>query len=196
MPYAEGPTWSPAGDVITFQGRETDEGNSSLYLLRLADASREELLPRTFQRGESLSAWAPDGRRIVYQDSALNISILDVQTKRTEKLAKGWFPTWAPNGRYIAFQLEGGDDPGYAVYDLETKNKKTVLPGQDVHRSLIWSPDSQSVVYSKGGHGDFHGDVYVMEVETQVETKLFSYDGSIYVTDWKKRSVAPNSGPK
>lgn len=188
MPHAESPTWSPDGDVVAFKGSQVDAGDHSFYLFRLADRKLEEVLPDALQPGESAYSWAPDGERVVYQNRLLDLCILNLRTKAVTKLSRGSFPTWSPSGRYIAYRVEGQGDPGYAVIDLKENIVKRLLAGQSVDRSLIWSPDERYFIYSKGGRDDFVGDVYLMAWQSGVETKVFSYSASIYVTDWKRRS--------
>ena len=55
--------------------------------------------------------WSPDGGRIAYvriKDEAVGLYVLDLVTRRTVLIAEGGnYPTWSPDGRTLAFTLNG-----------------------------------------------------------------------------------------
>ncbi len=204
MPYLEGARWSPNGKEIAFQGRLGHSGNYSLYVYRLSDKKLSLLVDSDLMPGEFLSGWGPGGRNIVYQDSEKNIWLIDLKATMRRRLDKGWFPTWSPNGRYIAYGVAAPGDPGYIVYDLETDKKESILARKLAYRSLIWSPDSRYLVYSTVIRGfwayvvaflgdEAYGDLYAMDLESKVEVKLERHrgsgEGSIFPTDWAKTTA-------
>ena len=186
MPYLDGPRWSPDGTGIAFEGRSEASGDYSLYLYSISGGKLSTVLKGQLKGGEMLFSWAPDGKRIVFQSTANDICVLDITTGQRTRIDSGWFPTWSPNGRYIAYRADGADDPGYIVYDLQTHNRQAILRGRSVYRSLIWSPDSKCLIYAADGRGEYYGDLLVLDLATMKETRVLRFEESVYPTDWKR----------
>ena len=175
MPYIYGARWSPNGKEIAFQGRSGHSGNYSLYVYRLSDQQLSMIVEKDLRGVGFLSCWGRDGKTIVYEDSEGNIRIIDLQSRKRKKLDKGWEPTWSPNGRYIAYAAEGGGNPGFIIYDLQTDRKESILAGKWILGGLIWSPDSRYLVHTRASRGfwDYvvaflgetrYGDLYVLDL--------------------------------
>jgi Tol biopolymer transport system component len=145
--------------------------------------------------------WSPDARRIVFQGSSNDqIEILDLGAGEIRTLDTGQFPTWSLNGRYITYRGSAGR---YVLYDLQTSRKTSLLGSDLVSRDLVWSPDGRYLVYAKLSSGvwdwmtgvlsasDTYGDLYVLDVQSEVESRLYRYPGSLYPTDWGKIEMVP-----
>lgn len=184
MPYLDGARWSPDGTGIAFEGLSAASGHLSLYLFTLEGGALSTIIEGELKGGEMLFSWAPDGKSLVYQDAANNIYVLRLATRERTRIDSGWFPTWSPNGRYIAYRADGADDPGYDIYGLQTGKRERILRGRHVYRSLIWSPDSRFVIYSADGRGDFYGDLFILDLESKKETRVLRLEESVYPTDW------------
>ncbi len=200
MAYLEGARWSPSGNEIAFRGRPTHTGKCSLYVYRLREKRLSLLVDPDLMPGEFMFSWGPGGEGIVSQDSENNIWIIDLNKKTHRRLDKGWGPTWSPNGRFIAYGLEDAYHKGYIVYDLQTDKKESILAGKLAAGSLVWSPDSRYLVYTgvSGGFWDHmtaffgetrYGDLYVIDVESKVEVKVYGKGRAIFPTDWAKTSA-------
>jgi Tol biopolymer transport system component len=208
LPTIRGPRWSPAGDSIAFGGkRDGSSVNSGLFIYKIKDGSLSTVLDDQLKSGDFLLSWSPDGRRIVFQSGSDQITIIDVGTGESRAIDTGSFPTWSPNGSYITYQ---SDATRHVLYNVETNQKRLILKGESVGGSLVWSPDSRYVVYSKLSGGlfswvsgalsasDSHGDLYVMDIQSKVEARLYRNPGSLYATDWGKgqsESRPPVSDP-
>ncbi|MGD0402604.1 MAG: hypothetical protein ABSB66_05350 [Candidatus Acidiferrales bacterium] len=201
LPYLQGPRWSPVENRIALEERTTETDNrTSLYLYRLDNKDSFLLVNGGIKSGEFLFCWSPDGKRIVYQSDDDKIQIIDIASKQRRTLDAGWFPTWSPNGRFISYKSKENE---YALYDLETNQKTAILRGDDVNRSLVWSPDSQYVVYSRLSGGllnratdalsvsDTYSDLYAMNVQSKATVMIYRHNGSIYPTDWGRLNSIP-----
>jgi len=184
MPYLDGPRWSPDGTGIAFEGQSAASLDLSLYLFTLEGGTLSTIVDAELKGGEMLFSWAPDGKSLVYQDAANNIYVLRLATRERTRIDRGWFPTWSPNGRYIAYRADGADDPGYDIYDLQTRKRERILGRRYVYRSLVWSPDSRYLIYAADGRGDFYGDLLILDLESKKETRVLRLEESIYPTDW------------
>lgn len=193
----EGPQWAPNGSTLAFQGKVTPQDEYGLYLYDPGAElqNRFTRIRGRMKQGEGLFSWSPDSKRMVCQDAENSILILDLERKATRRVDSGWFPTWSPNGRYIAYRVDEPTDAGYVLYDLQNEQKQTILSDEPIHRSLVWSPDSRYVAYSKvsrspserllSANGDeIYGDIYIMGLEDRRETKLYSHNSSVYPVQW------------
>jgi Tol biopolymer transport system component len=101
-----GPNWSPDSRMVCFAGGQDDD--FSIFTMR-ADGTRQRNL--TDDAGDGYSAWAPDGRKIVFtsfRDATDEdpdngeIYTMDAdgshQVNRTENPAFDWLPDWQPLG--------------------------------------------------------------------------------------------------
>lgn len=196
LPSIKGPRWSPVGDSIAFEGkREVSNQTDSLFVYKPSDGSLSVLIDDQLKSGDFLLCWSPDGRRIVFQSSTDQIKIIDLATRESRTIDTGQFPTWSPNGRYITYQ---SDATKHVLYDVQTNQKTFILKGGSVSGSLVWSPDSRYLAYSKLSGGpwswlsgalsasDSYGDLCVVDVQSRVQTRLYRHSGSVYASDWGK----------
>jgi len=195
MPYLDGPRWSPDGTGIAFEGQSARSAGLRLYLYTLEGGALSTIVEGQLKGGEMLFSWAPDGKSLVYQDASNNIYVLDLATRERARIDSGWFPTWSPNGRYIAYRADGADDPGYDIYDLQTRKRERILRRKYVYRSLVWSPDSRYVIYSADGRDEYYGDLFILDLESKKETRVLRLEESVYPTDWTRSSQLSLSRP-
>jgi Tol biopolymer transport system component len=110
-------------------------------------------------------AWAPDNRRLVYVNDLYHVIILDTMTGKEDDLGEGEFPTWSPDGRFIAFKepWEIGteraktNEGDYILISADPPRQRTTLLSNDrpfwkslltdtlvgYHGAALWSPDSR-----------------------------------------------------
>ncbi len=198
MPNLDQALWSPTGDTIAFAGRASGTGSLCLYIFRVSDKKLSQVVDSSSEPGVSGGfSWGPGGKSIVYQDGENNIWITDLDKKTREKVDRGWYPTWSPDGRFVAYGV--ADDPyhkGFVIYDLKTRKKESILAGKLATWGLVWSPDSRYLVHTRVGQGLLDhvnalmgetrfGDVYVIDLQTKAEVRVYS-GNSVYPTDWGK----------
>lgn len=200
MPYLFGPRWSLDGKRIAFSSRSGSRGNFDLNVYDIATAHSALLFVGELPSGEGYFDWSPDGQRIIYENAAGDITVINVQTKEKRALGKGGSPRWSPNGKLICYHKDGED--AVVLQDFESGQSRTILVGEKAG-SPTWSPDGRYIAYSRlygeiskriqdlSMLTDTHGELWVMDTESGVEVKLFTGGESIYPTYWGPIAQAP-----
>jgi WD40 repeat protein len=205
LPSIEGPRWSPVGSLIAFAGKtDASNPNSDLFVYKPNDGKLSVLANGQLKSEPYPLSWSPDGRRIAFQSTSDQINIISLDGGQFLRIDGGEFPTWSPNGRYIAYRSKATT---YTLYDVQTNKKAIILNDGSVDGSLVWSPDSNYVAYSKLSGGvwnwvmgiisvsDTYGDIYTINVQSKLETRLYRHSGSVHPTDWGRILTAPGTTP-
>jgi Tol biopolymer transport system component len=162
-------TWSPDGTQIAF--RSEPDGDQEIWLMN-ADGSE----PHRLTRGLS-PAWSPDGSKIAYASPGdipcppgrglrcTGISIMNADGSGQHRVPNtdgGEYPSWAPDGKRIAFNSNLSGDHVMFIVDIDGSHVvdlSSVGEGWQVD----WSPDGGSILFtSHRDHPDNYTDVYVM----------------------------------
>jgi len=124
------------------------QGDAGLfYALRQSAEASVKLWPAEAartpeERGCSL-AWSPDADRITYASGG-KVLIYDFRSSKSTVFADGTYPTWSPDGNWIAFRRPDGTA---VVRSPDTGMEKIVAGGDKILGSLRWSPDSGYLLY-------------------------------------------------
>jgi TolB protein len=118
------PTWSPSGKQIAFTSNRA--GAPSIYIVGVDGLGLRRV---TFENSDR-AAWSPTTRNeIAYtarSGSIYNIKVINLATERTRQLTFGEgsneTPTWAPNGRHLAFWSTRTGSAQVFTVDLDGKN--------------------------------------------------------------------------
>ncbi|MBA2724908.1 MAG: protein kinase [Actinobacteria bacterium] len=171
------------GALGTNRERELDPGAGRRLraLLPVADPSN---LPATSGEASEPVAVAPEPGRIVWaRDTNLvstrsahdsDIWVMDpdgfnhVRLTRTE--VDEFWPTWSPDGEYIAYVTVPDDDGPQDLWAMDADGSDqrdlNLCPGDEDCGRLDWSPDGRRVAYVQGT------DLYVAELATGSRERL------------------------
>lgn len=96
----------------------------------------------------------------------------------------GWEPTWAPDGKHIAFV---DDDVRIRVINMETGNIITAdVGGNNLERGrngLTWAPDSKKLAYSKTGDNNFR-KIMIWDSQTNTTQQLTNDFADSFAPSW------------
>jgi Tol biopolymer transport system component len=146
------PEISPDGQTVTFLSG-TPNDLTAIFAVDIQGGPVRQVTPTlngiTFKHD-----WAPDGSRLVMSDNAdnpdLTVNVVtirpdgtglkyltDNRTPDQRALAGGY----SPNGKWIAYRQEIGDQAALMVMRTEGQGKHAILPFSDLHpRFIDWGP--------------------------------------------------------
>jgi Tol biopolymer transport system component len=157
------PLPSPDGTRILFGSDR--QGHAGLWVMGAAGGP-----PRLLGTGER-PAWAPDGRRVAFEDGRGQIAVLEVESGALRTLVRGSLPAWSPDGARIAF-VGVGRGPELHVVSGDGEGERRLAPGAVLSGVIVrppaWSPDGTRIAFAGGG-ADANGsaassDLYVARV--------------------------------
>jgi len=169
----ESPAWSPDGRRIAFVRRRIPEHLGEVFVMPVLGGA--ERLVASFaldsSRRSTRLSWSPDGKWVAIggrqsASESFGLWLVEIDGSETRRLttppAPGWqvdfAPAFSPDGRRIAFIRVKATNNAIFILPLSPAPAPAGEPMQvvsDQRRSitgLAWAPDSQSLVYSWGGH--------------------------------------------
>ena len=142
--------WSPASDLIVYNGADDAGQQAGLWLMR-ADGS--EAAPLTSNAADTRPAWAPDGSSIVFMSNGrsgdwdvfrLNLADGVVMQLTTESSQDG-LPAISPDGQHVAFVSDRGGNWNIWVKPLDGGRTLLLAPIEGsltnwLEHTLQWIP--------------------------------------------------------
>ena len=173
------------------------ENGGKLYLLDLASEKYQEvkvdvitdestLLPHAENVNKLIASFwpSPDGNRVVFEARgdlfsvpAENGPVLDLTN--TSGTAER-YPSWSPDGKYIAYWSDKSGEYELYVKDVENSGygKKLSSYGAGYRYQIYWSPDSKKMAFI-----DNSMNVYIYNIDddktTKVDKERSMYEGGL-----------------
>ena len=184
------PRWSPDGKVLSFTSNRS--GHSEVWTIH-PDGTGLKQLTRLQGPGVVFSAWAPDGRHLLFDilNSVPRVidpnKAWDAQTPATLPFPEGPRSTfrasnWSPNGGEIAGDVFGADgsERGMFIYSLKTGRYRQVTPSGSYG---VWLNDGHSLLFLR------NGGVFRIDPSTGLERKVF---GEVHAEIVPNFGIAPD----
>jgi len=128
------PCWSPTGQEIAFTSNRT--GAPQLFVMD-ADGLNVRRLTQYGSYNDAC-AWSPakDRGEIAFTsriDSGFEVAVLDIASGEVRQITEGRgsceYPTWAPNGRHLAFSCNRSGTWQITVSDRDGRNVQSLAAG-------------------------------------------------------------------
>lgn len=201
-------TWSPDGNTIAFNMRDTETPDGSIWTAN-ADGSDAK---RLFDGGEECVAvfhpsWSPDGKKLAmvcYPDNnTASVAILDIASMALTTLVTVTLPEfldnaprWSPDGASIAFPILHWDPTNdhldgslVAVVPAAGGQVQRLTPFDTFMSSPDWRPDGSELVMNSYDLGniqttDHPSNVYAIKLDGTGLRQLThsSVDGTMRIT--------------
>lgn len=184
------------------------EAGGSLYLLNLNTQEYSEvkvevvtdeitLMPRSENVANLVQSFnlSPDGNRAIIQARgdlfsvpAENGPVLDITN--SSGVAER-YPTWSPDGKYIAYWSDRSGEYELTVRDMENPSveKKLTSYGPGYRYQIYWSPDSKKIAFIDKAMTIY---IYNMDTDktTRVDKEKHLYEGGLrnFTPSWSSDS--------
>ena len=186
-PQADGrPVWSPDGTCIAFV-RDTHDGvrdqKYEVFLMH-PDGSNVQQLTND-GKSKSTGTWSPDGHHLAFTtyNNGYEIYVMDILTREVVQLTHNpgerdgaSYPSWSPNGKYIAYVQRinlGRENNRTTLYVMNadgTEANELIRHVKWVGRTEPhWGPDSRSVLYSETRYALVDGFSKAMESRVVIQ---------------------------
>jgi TolB protein len=142
------PTWSPTGQEIAFTSDRA--GSPQIYLMDSEGLNVRRLT--TIGNWNDAPTWNPSKEysEIAYtarlEAGGFDIAVIDLATRQVRQITAGRgsceYPSWAPNGRHLAFSCQRGRGGTWqiAVADREGRTIDTLAAGAGNNVQPDWGP--------------------------------------------------------
>ncbi|ALG11958.1 amidohydrolase family protein [Kibdelosporangium phytohabitans] len=148
------PAWSRDGKLIAYASDKG--GTEDLYVRDVA--SGQERRVTSLPGAETAPVFAPDGRRLAFQDQAGQTSTVDLAggsvTRVLGPLNAPGKPSWSPDGRLLALTVSDADRNRIMLADVASGTTRVVDPAPFGSVSTrgsdgpVWSPDGTLLAFS------------------------------------------------
>jgi TolB protein len=140
------PVWSPTGQEIAFTSGRS--GSPQIYVMDSEGLNVRRLT--TIGNWNDAPAWNPSKQysEIAYtsrlEAGGFDIAIVDLGTRQVRQITQGRgsceYPTWAPNGRHLAFSCSRGKTWQITVADRDGRTLQTLSTGPGSNVQPDWGP--------------------------------------------------------
>lgn len=161
------PTWSPAGDKISYVSFE--QRRSSIYTQTLKTGAREKL--RSFKGINGAPSWSPDGTQLALtlsKDGSADIYIYNVITRSFRRLTTSYAidtePDWSPDGRQIIFTSDRGGKPQIYRVSVNGGQAARVTYEGSYNARARHSPDGKNIAMVHRVNGQYR--IATLELKT------------------------------
>lgn len=187
--------WSPDGARLACGGLdESHPDRNGIYTIRSSDGGDVTRITSNPGGEDDIGDFSPDGKRIVFTrsdpsgtDAGLFVKTIGggpaVRITPPGMIPDGEGMTWSPEGRTIVFSAERGPDQRFAVYLVApdgSRLRRLPIPcGGPVSdptsvdcRQPDWSPDSTTILFSRGTVSGHYGDLYTVAPDGSNLTRI------------------------
>lgn len=199
------PAFSPDGQSIAFVSERTrggmmlpsvqasgsDPRTATIYLMDTDGRNQRPLID--IEGAQRAPVFSPDGKKIAFEsrrgevtspaenNETLEIYVIHIDGTNMKQLTHNnvddGHPTWAPNGKQIAFTGMVGDI--YHIFSVNAGGgtvQQLTFAGPGSHYHPTFSPDGKRIIYVSNAHN--HYTLWMMNIDGTKKTQLTNHIGA------------------
>ncbi len=182
----DNPAFSPNSSSIAYysedQGRNT---SSNLYLFDLNQKASSKLT--TMSTRNTVPKWSPDNSKIVYSTSRAwpgwDVCIFNLQTKADTCVMSGYTSfcraEFSHSGEQLVYSFGALNQVDLGIYTLKNRKFTPLTKVEGKEYDAIWSYNDKFVYFTSDRESRNIFNLYMIEVETGLETLLLKSPFSI-----------------
>jgi Tol biopolymer transport system component len=185
------PVSSPDNKTIAFLSDYKSGNFYSLFIYNISTRSVSILLDNNVVYGGGYNfniSWSPSGNEIAFTDANYYINIININTKESRKLIKGYNPLFSPDGKQILFSDSQYKPYMPLIYNLSNGQTQKLKTRDEVYNA-IWSPCGKYLIVVERyaslkdifSFNEWGKKLIVYEIATKEKTELFKYEGFEYI---------------
>ena len=201
------PAWSPDGKWIVLEAKPADDYGKTLQIVNYESGEIKELVGPEYTA--DFPSWSPDSKSVWFSSWKGQITVLrsdlyivDIDSGDIQRVTNNGSDGWAyqdihvsPDGSKI-LHSQSVRYPGAFILDAQTLEVSNALDFdfsryEDLFPGLInepfdpiWSPDGNEIVLSLATEEDREADIYRLEFQSLLLTKLTDDPGHERSADW------------
>jgi Tol biopolymer transport system component len=154
------PDFSPNARKVVFDGAETPDGNSNIYVV---NADGTGLTPLTSDGNNLYPVYSPNGRKIAFVSDRTGVEqvwLMNADGSQQTQLShsginEDQLPDWSPDGTRIAFEQGDLGSGRIFVMNADGSHQHAVSSGAGDDFGAAWSPDGSQIAFVRDlGNGD------------------------------------------
>ncbi len=178
------------------QASGSDPRTATIYLMDADGRNQRPLID--IEGAQRAPVFSPDGQKIAFESKAptqetesepgstenndtLEIYVIDIDGTNMKQLTHNdvddGHPTWAPNGKQIAFT--GMVDDIYHIFSVNAEGgtvQQLTFTGTGSHYHPTFSPDGKRILYVSNAHN--HYTLWTMDTDGRNKTQLTNHIGA------------------
>jgi len=175
---------SPRGEIAFAEAHADSFGASRIRADGTARRSLGLPRPTVLQR----PAFSPDGRRVAYVCGNFALCVASSDGRRRARLTttSPWVydsaPTWAPDGRKLAFSSNRGGDYRIFVVRADGSGLTALTRGKGADENPAWSPDGARIAYDSKVGRSFR--LYIVSTTSRLRRPIGPRSGNATNPAW------------
>lgn len=182
--------WSPDGKYVSATSNRVS-GPVALKISVKSGKARQIEIPVA---GAWFGGWSPDGKQTLLEsnvDGNPEVYVYSLESGAAERLtfsdANEWHPAWSNSGQKLVLDSSRMGQLDLFVLDIDTGEIQRLTQDDRPEQYGRWGPDDSDIVfYRYVGPEELDYDLFKINLESRIETRLTDVPGDDSSPDWSQ----------